>query len=228
MPGLVPGIHIRRSFPRKRESSCQAIAWLDARLRGHERRMERSPLALTRRIPICAAMSETPRLGVTGDPKPHAYDPDRQPEYFDGVLARRIVAFLIDAIFVLGPILLLALFIFVFGLITLGLGWFLFALLSPIFVIWAVVYTGGTLGSPQSATIGMRTMNLEMRTWYGAPMYFLLGAVHVIFFWVLTTALTPLVLIVGLLNPRRRLLHDFLTGTVVINNEARAASLRRR
>jgi uncharacterized RDD family membrane protein YckC len=59
-------------------------------------------------------------------------------------------------------------------------------------------------------------------------MYFLLGAVHVIFFWVLTTALTPLVLIVGLLNRRRRLLHDFLTGTVVINNEARAASLRRR
>jgi uncharacterized RDD family membrane protein YckC len=171
-------------------------------------------------------MSE--RLGVTGDPKPHAYDPDRQPEYFEGVLARRIVAFLIDAIFVLGPILVLALFIFVFGLITLGLGWFLFALLSPIFVIWAVVYTGGTLGSPQSATIGMRTMNLEMRTWYGAPMYFLLGAVHVIFFWVLTTALTPLVLIVGLLNRRRRLLHDFLTGTVVINNEARAASLRRR
>jgi hypothetical protein len=33
--------------------------------------------------------------------------------------------------------------------------------------------------------------------------------------------------LVGLLNRRRRLLHDFLTGTVLINNERRAAALRR-
>jgi uncharacterized RDD family membrane protein YckC len=130
---------------------------------------------------------------------------------------------------VLGPIVFLALFIFVFGLVTLGLGWLLFWLLSPIFVIWAVIYAGATLGSPHSATVGMRAMDLEMRLWNGSRMYFLLGAVHVIFFWVVTTTLTPLVLLVGLLNRRRRLLHDFLTaGTVLINNERRAAALRRR
>jgi uncharacterized RDD family membrane protein YckC len=39
--------------------------------------------------------------------------------------------------------------------------------------------------------------------------------------------LTPLVLLVGLLNERGRLLHDFLLGTVVVNNESRAAELRR-
>jgi uncharacterized RDD family membrane protein YckC len=54
-----------------------------------------------------------------------------------------------------------------------------------------------------------------------------LGAVHAIVFWVTTSVLTPLVLLVGLLNERRRLLHDFLLGTVVINNESRAAELRR-
>jgi len=161
------------------------------------------------------------------DPLQHAFDPDRNPEYFEGVLARRIVAFVIDAFIIIGPIVLLALFIFVFGLVTLGLGWLLFWLLSPIFVIWAIVYIGGTLGSPQSATIGMRMMDLELRVWTGARMYFLLGAVHVIFFWVLTTTLTPLILLLGLLNRRRRLLHDFLTGTVLINNERRAAALRR-
>jgi uncharacterized RDD family membrane protein YckC len=48
----------------------------------------------------------------------------------------------------------------------------------------------------------------------------------VIFFWALMTALTPLILLVGLFNRRRRLLHDFLTGTVVINNMARAAQLK--
>ena len=51
---------------------------------------------------------------------------------------------------------------------------------------------------------------------------------HVIFFWVLTTTLTPFVLLIGLLNRRHRLLHDFLTGTMVINNERRAAWLRRK
>ena len=78
------------------------------------------------------------------------------------------------------------------------------------------------------ATIGMRTRNLPMRTWYGAPMYFLLGAVHALFFWVLSSALTPLILLVTLFNSRRRTLHDYLTGSVMINDEARAVSLRRK
>jgi uncharacterized RDD family membrane protein YckC len=67
---------------------------------------------------------------------------------------------------------------------------------------------------------------LEIRTWYGAPAYFLLGAVHAVVYWVSVSVLTPLVLLVGLFNGRRRLLHDMLVGTVVVNNPARAASLR--
>jgi uncharacterized RDD family membrane protein YckC len=173
-------------------------------------------------------MSEAPRVDSSSSyPSADAYDPVRNPEYFEGVLSRRIIAFLIDATIVIGPIVLLAIFIFIFGLITLGIGWFLFWLLSPIFVIWAVVYTGATLGSPASATMGMRAMDLELRIWNGSKMYFLLGAVHSIFFWVLTSSLTPLILLVALFNRRRRLLHDFLTGTVLVNNERRAAALRR-
>jgi uncharacterized RDD family membrane protein YckC len=38
--------------------------------------------------------------------------------------------------------------------------------------------------------------------------------------------LTPLVLVVGLLNERQRLLHDIMLGTVVINNPVRARVLR--
>ena len=67
------------------------------------------------------------------------------------------------------PLVFLAMFIFVFGLVTLGLGLFLFWLLGPIAVIWALLYYGITFGSPASATIGMRMVDLEMRTWYGAP-----------------------------------------------------------
>jgi uncharacterized RDD family membrane protein YckC len=95
-------------------------------------------------------------------------------------------------------------------------------------VIWALVYYGMTLGGPASATIGMRAMEIEMRTWYGAPTYFVLGAVHAVVFWVSVSVLTPFILLIGFFNPRRRLLHDMLVGTVLINSPARAASLRAR
>jgi len=160
------------------------------------------------------------------DIKPHAYDPIRSPELFEGVLARRIVAFVIDFILIAIPVVLAAMFIFAFGLVTLGLGFALYWLLPPATVVWALIYFGATLGSPRSATIGMRVMNLEMRTWYGAPAYFVLGAVHAIVFWVSISALTPFILLVAFFNDRRRLLHDIVLGTVVINNSERAAMLR--
>jgi uncharacterized RDD family membrane protein YckC len=170
--------------------------------------------------------SEPKRIGVSFEVKPHAYDPAANPELFEGVLARRIVAFVIDLIVLSIPILLLSAFIFVIGVVTLGFGFLLYALLSPIMVLWALFYYGITLGSPRSATLGMRVMDLEMRTWYGAPAYFVLGAVHAIVFWITVSVLTPLVILVSLFNDRRRCLHDILVGTVIINNEVRASSLR--
>jgi uncharacterized RDD family membrane protein YckC len=65
-----------------------------------------------------------------------------------------------------------------------------------------------------------------MRTWYGAPAYFVLGAVHAIAFWFSVSFFTPFVLLVAFFNERRRLLHDIVLGTVVINNPVRAAALR--
>ncbi len=160
------------------------------------------------------------------DIKPHAYDPATQPELFEGVLSRRVVAFAIDFVIIAAPVVLAAMVIFAFGVVTLGLGWALYWLLPPGTVIWAIVYFGVTLEAPESATIGMRVMDLEMRTWYGAPAYFVLGAVHAIIFWFSISALSPLILLVCFFNERRRLLHDIVLGTVVINNARRAAMLR--
>jgi uncharacterized RDD family membrane protein YckC len=168
------------------------------------------------------------RIGASFDVKPHAYDPAVSPELFEGVRTRRILALLIDVVVMAVPLAFLALFIFVFGFATFGLGWFLFALFGPITVIWALLYYGFCFGGPHSATVGMRAMDLEMRTWYGAPAYFVLGAVHAVGYWISVSFLTPLVLLVSLVNDRKRLLHDILLGTIVINNEARASSLRGR
>src|SRR6202035_1033097 len=137
------------------------------------------------------------------------------------VLTRRVFAFLIDLVVISVPIILGYLFIAVFGLITLGLGWALFWLASPASVIWAVIYYGASLGGPHSATLGMRVLDLELRTWYGAPGYFVLGATHAVLFSISVSFLTPLVLLIGLFNGRRRLLHDIVLGTVVINSSIR-------
>ena len=124
------------------------------------------------------------------------------------------------------PLVFLSMFIFAIGIITLGLGFFLYGLLPPLAVIWALVYYGLCFGSERSATVGMRVMDLEMRTWYGAPAYFVLGAVHALVFWISVSALSPLILLLCLFNDRRRLLHDIVVGTVVINNSTRASLLR--
>lgn len=151
----------------------------------------------------------------------HAFDPYAEPELFRGVLTRRVIAFLIDLVILTVPVILGVIFIAIFGLVTLGLGWALFWLVSPASVVWAIVYYGSTIGSSHSATIGMRLMDLELRTWYGAPGYFVLGAAHAVLFYVSISALTPLILLLGLFNARRQLPHDFVLGTVVINNSIR-------
>jgi uncharacterized RDD family membrane protein YckC len=151
-----------------------------------------------------------------------AYDPWANPQLFSGVLTRRLIAFLIDLIVISIPVILAVIFIAVFGLVTLGLGWGLFWLVSPATVIWPIVYYGMSLGGPHSATWGMRTMDLQMRTFSGTPGYFLLGCAHAVLFWASISFLTPLVLVVGLLNGRRQLLHDLVLGTVVVNNSAQA------
>ena len=165
--------------------------------------------------------------GAAFDVKPHAYDPAANPELFEGVLSRRVIAFLIDVVIITLPMAFIALFILVFGLVTFGLGWALYFLFYPICVIWALFYYGLTLGGAHSATIGMRVMDIEMRTWYGAPAYFILGAVHAVIYWISVSVLTPLILLVGFFNDRRRLLHDILLGAVVINNRYRAEAKRR-
>jgi uncharacterized RDD family membrane protein YckC len=52
--------------------------------------------------------------------------------------------------------------------------------------------------------------------------------VHAVVYWVTVSFLTPFILLVALFNHRRRLLHDMLVGTIVINNPVRVQGLRPR
>ncbi|CAN7306555.1 MULTISPECIES: RDD family protein [Rhizobium/Agrobacterium group] len=132
---------------------------------------------------------------------------------YSGVLSRRVFAFLIDYAIVLLLCIPAAVIVFFLGVITFGLGWFLF---PALFVIVAVLYFGVSLGGPSQATPGMRAMGIAMARMDGRRIDFLLATVHIVLFWVINSVLTPLILLAGLFTERSRLVHDFLLGTVMV------------
>jgi uncharacterized RDD family membrane protein YckC len=148
------------------------------------------------------------------------YDPVVEPDLYDGILAKRVVAFFIDAFLIVALMIPAALMVFVLGFVTFFLAWLLFPVL---FAIVALAYLALTLGGPMSGTPGMRLVGVEMRTWSGQRMFPLLAIMHGIGFWASIGLLTPLVLVVGLLTYRKQLLHDLLLGVVALN----ASALRR-
>jgi|ERR1700722_1176340 hypothetical protein len=112
--------------------------------------------------------SGTPRIGISLDARPHAYDPIANPELFEGVLARRVMAFVIDVIIIVVPLVFAWICIFIFGLITLGLGWTLFWMFSPASVIWALyllwIDTGQSgIGDDRHARHGAQNAHLVWR-----------------------------------------------------------------
>ena len=67
-----------------------------------------------------------PRSGADfASPSP-SYDPVTQPQLFDGVIGKRFVAFLIDAV-IISLLTVVAVFVVgMLGIVTLGLAWLLF------------------------------------------------------------------------------------------------------
>lgn len=147
----------------------------------------------------------------------HAFDPKTHPALFDGVLSRRFIAFLFDAVMIVALMAVMSVVIFVIGILTLSLGWALYAILFPLV---ALPYTALTLGGHKASTPGMRLMGLEMRLWHGAKPYGLLAMMHAILFWVGNTILTPFIILVGLFSRRGQLLHDMVLGTMVMDKDA--------
>jgi uncharacterized RDD family membrane protein YckC len=140
--------------------------------------------------------------------QPHAYDPVAQPRLFQGVIGSRSVAFIVDAIIIL-------VMVFLFGIVTLGLGW----LLLPATLLVFLAYNALTIGGPKSATLGQRLMGLEVRMWSGAKVSPLIAAFHALLFWF--SAGTFVLWLVDVLwaffDSRKRCVHDILAGMVVIN-----------
>ena len=141
-------------------------------------------------------------------------DPLTDVRLYQGVRTRRIMAFLLDVVLLAILTFFAGVLILFLGVLTAGLGWLLYIVLWPVL---ALVYYAYTLGGPKSATPGMQAFGLEMRQLNGAPMTPVLAAIHSVLFYASVSILTPFVLVVALISDRKRLLHDIVLGTVVVN-----------
>jgi uncharacterized RDD family membrane protein YckC len=137
-------------------------------------------------------------------------------EMTDGAIARRVVAFVIDGVIVLIVCKALAAALFVFGILTLGLG---FPLLGLIPVV-PVLYNWASLVSPLSATPGQALLGLAVRRNedLGPPGGF--AAIIFVLGFYLSLALSGLPLLLALFNARHRTLHDIASGLVLVRSQA--------
>ena len=131
----------------------------------------------------------------------------------DGVRTRRVYAFLIDAVIVFLLSIPVSIVIFLLGVVTLGLGFFLYAIMFPVLAITYVAYT---MGSEDQATVGMKANDIYLSRLDGGRIDPVTAIVHSVLFWAGNAVLTPLVLLVTLFSDRKRTLHDLLLGTIVL------------
>lgn len=134
----------------------------------------------------------------------------------EGVLLRRLLAWCLD-LFVVG-LLVAALWsvLFLFGLLTFGLGFSAMAILPLV----PLAYHWGFLAGPSQATPGQRALGLVVvrNDDFGRPTGLEAGIFTLLFYLSLTIA-APVVL-VALFTTRRRTLHDLGSGLVVVRRRA--------
>ncbi len=135
---------------------------------------------------------------------------------YDGVLTRRVLAFLIDYLIIGLLIIPFGIAVAILGLLTFGFAWGLFGILFPLV---AIAYVWTTLGGRNQATVGMRSMGIRLDRLDGRPVDGLLAVVHTVLFWAGNVILTPFILLATLFTDRKRTLHDLLLGTVVTRSE---------
>lgn len=131
---------------------------------------------------------------------------------YDGVRTKRIFAVIIDWLIVAALCIPVGLVIFLLGVVTLGLGFFLYAGMVPTIVL---LYSGLTMGGPKQATIGMQMMDIHVERIDGRKIDFLTAVAHTFLFWAANVIATPFILLVTFFTDNKRAVHDLLTESVV-------------
>ena len=142
-------------------------------------------------------------------------DPATRPELFDGVLWRRLFAYLIDLVCIAAIVVAAWVVFVVLTVLSLGLLapvlWFLFGLIP-------LLYHTLLISGPRSATFGMRVFDIELCSWDGERPVFLQALAHTFLFYLTVAATGSLILLFALFNRRKRTLHDILAGMLMVRS----------
>lgn len=135
-------------------------------------------------------------------------DPDLDSQFYQGVPARRLVAWCIDGFITFGMTMLLSIF-------TLGLGFWVFGFL---WLAVGLIYRTVTIGS-DSATWGMSMMGIEFRNRDGQRFTSGLALLHTLLFSIASgTFIVQFISVALILTTRyQQSLPDMLLGSTAIN-----------
>jgi uncharacterized RDD family membrane protein YckC len=134
----------------------------------------------------------------------------------EGVLIRRIFAWLLDVLLVGLTLVVLWFVLLLFGVLTLGLGLPLLGVLPFVPFCYHLFF----VASPAAATPGQQVLGLVVRRNddLGLPS-FAQAFIYTLVFY-LTLATTGLLLLIALFTIRHRTLHDLASGLVVVRARA--------
>jgi uncharacterized RDD family membrane protein YckC len=136
------------------------------------------------------------------------------PVLYEGVLSRRVGAYLVDACVIVAVNIALHTALVVLGLLTFGLAWLL---LGPVtFLTVALAYDTLAIGGGRGATPGMRLFGLEARGVQGGRPDYWQAFLMTALFYATVPITSFLILAVALFSDRNRTLHDILSGITLI------------
>jgi uncharacterized RDD family membrane protein YckC len=136
----------------------------------------------------------------------------RDEDFVAGVLTRRCLAWLVDMVVIGLIVVVLWIFLLLFGLLTLGFGFSAMAVLPAVPFLYHFV----SLLRPSSATPGQAVMGLTVRRDHDlGPPTGLQALIFTVVFY-LTLATSGLLLLVALFTVRHRTLHDLASDLLVV------------
>ena len=135
-------------------------------------------------------------------------DPDHDHLFYDGVPAKRLIAWIVDVIIVTA-------ITFTLGLLTLSLLWWVWPL---VYIAVDLIYRSATIATG-SATYGMRLMAIELRGPTAARLSRGEAVLHTLLFMVAMgfMVLQVISILMMSIGVRHQGLHDLLLGTVAMN-----------
>ena len=151
--------------------------------------------------------------------RPELPDPVTAPELFEGVLTRRVIAYIIDLVIMSIAASVLAIVGLIAGFLTFGLAWLVLPFAIPLLILG---YYAVTLGSPARATVGMQVMDIVLTPARGRPLDGWKILIHPIVFWITVWVAWPFSLVIALVTPRREMVQDLVTGTLMLRRSPMA------